>query len=182
MLVTLIIGSEIAFWVLLGAGLAVRYLLRRPRVGAALLVCVPLVDLVLPAVAVADLRDGGTAAARHGLAAAYVGFSADYGHCVVRWADARFAHRFAGSPKPSPAPRYGRARAVHEWRLFGRTAVSTAAAALLELAVRLVADAGRTAALGEWQVRMGAAAGIPAVVAASHTLWPRREPASSPRG
>lgn len=182
MLVTLIIGCEIAFWVLLGAGLAVRYLLRRPRAGAALLVCVPLVDLVLLAAAVADLRDGGTAASRHGLAAAYVGFSAGYGHSVVRWADARFAHRFAGGPKPPTAPKYGRARAVHEWRLLGRTAVSAAvAAALLQSAVLLVADAGRTAALGEWQVRMAAAAGIHAVVAASYTLWPKREPAARPR-
>ncbi|WP_431965625.1 hypothetical protein [Actinacidiphila sp. bgisy160] len=182
MLVTLIIGCEIAFWVLLGAGLAVRYLLRRPRAGAALLVCVPLVDVVLLAVAAADLREGGTAGARHALAAVYVGFSAGYGHSVVRRADARFAHRFSGGPKPPPAPRYGRARAVHEWRLLGRTAVSAAvAAALLRLAVRLVADAGRTAALREWQVRMVATAGIHAVVAASYTLWPKREPAARPR-
>ncbi|MEU1621984.1 hypothetical protein ABZ479_32370 [Streptomyces sp. NPDC005722] len=182
MLVTLIIACEIAFWVLLGAGLAVRYLLRRPRTGAALLLCVPLVDLVLLAAAVADLRDGGDAAARHGLAAVYVGFSAGYGHSVVRWADARFAHRFAGGPKPPPAPKYGRARAVHEWRLLGRTAVSAAvAAALLQLAVWLVADASRTAALGEWQGRMAVTAGIHAVIAASYTLWPKREPAVRPR-
>ncbi|MDX2705149.1 hypothetical protein PV350_20135 [Streptomyces sp. PA03-6a] len=182
MWVTLIAGCEIAFWVLLGAGLAVRYLLRRPRAGAALLVCVPLVDLLLLAAAVADLGDGGTAAARHGLAAAYVGFSAGYGHGVVRWADARFAHRFAGGPEPSPAPKYGRARALREWRLLGRTAVSAAVAAtLLQLAVWLVADAGRTAALREWQVRMAATAGIHAVVAASYTLWPKRGPAAAPR-
>lgn len=182
MLVTLIIGCEIAFWMLLCSGLAVRYLLRRPKAGAALLVCVPLVDLVLLAAAVADLREGGTAGARHALAAVYVGFSAGYGHSVVRWADARFAYRFSGGPKPLPAPRYGRARAVYEWRLLGRTAVSTAvAAALLQLAVRLVADAGGTAVLGEWQKRMAVTAGIHAAVAASYTLWPKREPSVRPR-
>ncbi|MDX3239184.1 hypothetical protein PV392_26565 [Streptomyces sp. ME03-5709C] len=181
MVVTLIVGCEIAFWVLLGTGLAVRYLLRRPRAGAVLLACVPLADLVLLAAAAADLREGGTAGARHGLAAAYVGFSAGYGHFVVRRADARFAHRFAGGPMPSPVPKYGRARAVHEWRLLGRTTVSAAvAAALLQLAVLFVADAGRTTALREWQLRMAAAAAVHAVVAASYTLWPKREPAARP--
>lgn len=55
----LVIGGEIAFWVLLDAGLAVRHLLRRSRAGAVVLLCVPLVDVVLPAAAVADLRAGG---------------------------------------------------------------------------------------------------------------------------
>ncbi|WP_431947833.1 hypothetical protein [Actinacidiphila sp. bgisy167] len=131
---------------------------------------------------VADLRHGGTAGARHGLAAAYIGFSAGYGHSVIRWADAHFAHRFAGGPEPSPSPVYGRARAVHEWRLLGRTAVSAVVAVvLLQLAIRLAGDTRRTGALQAWQVRMAWITGIHAVIAASYTLWPKREPAARPR-
>ncbi|MDI5944050.1 hypothetical protein QLR68_39155, partial [Micromonospora sp. DH15] len=116
MLVAVIVGCEIGFWVLLVAGLVARYPLRRPRLGAALLVCVPLVDLVLLAAAALDLRRGATADATHGLAAAYLGFSVAFGHSLIRWADQRFAHRFAGGPPPVRPPRYGWARARHEWR------------------------------------------------------------------
>ena len=98
MIVVVIVAVEIAFWVLLAAGLIARYPLRLPRVGAALLVCVPLVDLVLLGATVIDLRGGATAGVAHGLAAVYLGVSVGYGHRMIRWADVRFAHRFAGGP------------------------------------------------------------------------------------
>ncbi|WP_407342151.1 hypothetical protein [Pengzhenrongella phosphoraccumulans] len=87
MLVAVIAACEVGFWVLLGAGLVARYALRRPRLGAALLVGVPLVDLVLLAATVLDLRAGSTATFVHGLAAAYIGFSVAFGHSTIRWAD-----------------------------------------------------------------------------------------------
>lgn len=37
MLLVIIVACEIGFWVLIGAGLTARYLLRRPRLGAGLL-------------------------------------------------------------------------------------------------------------------------------------------------
>ena len=43
----------------------------------------------------------------HGLAAAYLGFSVAFGHSMVRWADQRFAHRFAGGPPPWRPPKQG---------------------------------------------------------------------------
>src|SRR5918999_5442410 len=118
MLVALIVATEIAFWVVLAAGLVARYLLGRRRLGAILLAGVPLVDLVLLTATVIDLRGGATAEVGHGLAAAYIGFSVAFGHSVIRWADARFAHRFAGGPPPQRPPRHGRARARYEWREF----------------------------------------------------------------
>lgn len=114
MLVLLIVACEVAFWGLLGAGLVTRYVLRWPRLSASLLVGVPLVDLVLLAATVVDLRRGATATAAHGLAAAYIGFSVAFGHGIIRWADDRFAHRFAGGPPPRRPPRYGRERARTE--------------------------------------------------------------------
>ncbi|MFJ4843856.1 MULTISPECIES: hypothetical protein [unclassified Streptomyces] len=114
--------------------------------------------------------------------ARYLGFSVAYGHYLVRWADARVAYRFAGGPRPQGPPKFGRARAVHEWRMCGRTALAAVPAALLlECAVRLVGDADRTEALRQWQLRLAWVTGLNAAFAASYTLWPRREPATGPR-
>ncbi|WP_435209676.1 hypothetical protein [Micromonospora sp. bgisy143] len=151
MLVAVIIGCEIAFWVLIAAGLVARYPLRRPRLGAVLLVCVPLVDLALLAASVLDLRRGATADVTHGLAAAYLGFSVAFGHSMVRWADQRFAHRFAGGPPPVRPPRYGWARARHEWREWAKALLGWAVACgLLGAAILWVNDAERTRELGNW--------------------------------
>src|SRR5918996_719589 len=116
MIAALIIASEIAFWLVLLGGLATRYLLRRPRLGAALLLTTPLVDVALLAFTVIDLRGGATATAAHALAAVYIGVSVAFGHSIVGWADARFAHRFAGAPAPMRAPRSGRVHAANERR------------------------------------------------------------------
>lgn len=151
MLVILIAACEIGFWVVLAAGLIARYWLRWPRVGATLLVCVPLVDLVLLAATVIDLRNGATATAAHGLAAAYLGFSVAFGHQVITNLDARAAHRFAGGPAPVPPPREGPGRVRHAWQQWRRAAAAWAiACGLLLSAIIVVGDPDRTAQLNNW--------------------------------
>ena len=59
--ITIIVACEIAFWVVLAAGLVARYGLRRRRLGAILLACVPLVDVVLLVATVLDLSRGARA-------------------------------------------------------------------------------------------------------------------------
>ncbi|MFE6777166.1 hypothetical protein [Streptomyces sp. NPDC057702] len=178
MIVTMIVVAEVGFWVLLVGGLCLRYPLRRPRAGAALLLCEPLLELTLLAATVVDLRGGATASARHGLAAVYVGFSVGYGHYTVAWADRHFAYRFAGGPRPAKPPKYGMARAVHEWRMWLRTALGAGVAAgLLQLAIWYVDDPDRTAALRDTQTPMGILTGIWLLVALSYTLWPKDDPA-----
>jgi hypothetical protein len=175
MLVAVIAACEIGFWVVLAAGLAARYPLRMRRTGAALLLGVPLVDLVLLVATVADLRGGATAGFAHGLAAAYLGYSVAFGHSMVRWADERFAHRFAGGPPPRRKPRYGRARARYEWVEFGKAAVATAIGCALLLAmIALVGDADRTAALTGWTARLGLVLAVWSLWPITHTLWPSR--------
>lgn len=176
MLVTVIVACEVMFWVFVLAGLASRYLLRRPRLGAALLVAAPLVDLVLLAATVLDLRDGGTAGTPHALAAVYLGVSVGFGHSMVRWADERFAHRFAGGPAPAPRPRTGRAHAAHERRGLARHAVAYAVgASLLGAGILLVGDADRTEAmlgmLRLWTLVLA----VDGVVSLSYTVRPRPE-------
>lgn len=169
MVLTVLVAGEIGFWVLLGAGLLARYLLRLRRVGAALLICVPLVDLVLLIATAIDLRRGATANATHGLAAAYLGFSIAFGHSMIRWADQRFAHRFAGGPPPWKPPKGGWARTRHEWREWGKGMLGWAiACALLGAGILLVGDADRTAELRGWIVRLS---GVMVIWLVIDPLW-----------
>lgn len=140
MIVAAIVGAEIGFWVLLFAGLLVRYALRRPRLGGWLLVGVPLVDLVLLVLTVVDLRAGSEPHAAHGLAAVYLGMSVAFGHQLVRAADVRVAHRLAGGPAPAPRPAGGTSeRVLAEWRDFGRALLAGTISAVLLLAAAWLA-------------------------------------------
>jgi hypothetical protein len=178
MLVGLIVACEIAFWVLLAAGLGLRYLARMPRLSVAVLLCEPLLELVLLVVTAIDLRGGAQPDWKHGLAAVYIGFTVTHGHYMIRWADGHFAHRFAGGPPPVRRPKYGRGRTVHEWKMSARAVLGAAVAAgLLQCAAWYVGDGTRAAPLHAWQDRMGVVAVISLLIALSYTLWPKREPA-----
>lgn len=183
MLYAVIVTCEVLFWVLVLAGLVTRYVLKRPRAGAALLVGAPLVDLVLLTATVADLRSGGTAGTAHALAAVYIGVSVGFGHSMVRWADERFAHRYAGGPAPRRAPRTGRAHAAHERRGLLRHVVAyLVGVTLLGLAVIVIGDPGRTEALTQvirlWTLVLG----VDAVISLSYTVRPRAEERVGARG
>lgn len=176
MIVHLIIACEIMFWVFIAAGLAARYLLRRKTLGAALLICAPLVDVVLLVATALDLRGGGEANFTHGLAAAYIGFSVAFGHSLISWADARFAYRFAGGPAPVAPPKYGSARALREWREFGKAAIAWAVACgLLGAAIFLVDDPTRTGSLDGWISKLTVVLAIWGAIALSYTVFPKRE-------
>lgn len=159
-----IVACEIAFWVVLAAGLAARYLLRWQRTSVVLLVCTPLLDVVLLAFTVADLRGGGEATGVHGLGAAYLGFSVAFGHTMIRWADQRVAHRFAGGPPPVKPPRKGPARVRYEWREWGKclaaVGIACAAMALLSFVVASPAQTEALWAPGGWMMRLGIVAAI----------------------
>ncbi|MCQ9707551.1 hypothetical protein M7752_14125, partial [Streptomyces sp. BSP1] len=109
MIVTLIVICEVGFWVLLAAGLGLRYLAKMPRTGAAVLLCEPLLEVVLLVVTVLDLRAGADPDWKHGLAAVYIGYTAAFGHYTVRWLDGHARHRLAGGPPPVRPPRFGAA-------------------------------------------------------------------------
>ncbi|MGY0058367.1 hypothetical protein ACWY4P_17735 [Streptomyces sp. LZ34] len=176
MIVGLIVASEVGFWVVLLGGLCVRYVLRKPRAGAALLACVPLLDVVLLVATVIDLRRGAEPSTAHGLAAVYLGFSVAYGHYMITWADGRFAHRFAGGPPPVKPPKYGVARVRHEWRLWRMTLIAAAiAVAVLQMCVWLIGDGDSTGSMVAWQLQMLKVAGIHLLIAVGYTVWPPKE-------
>lgn len=140
-ILAVIVGCEIGFWVLVLGGLAVRYPLRRPGLSKAILLLVPLLDLTLLVAVALDLNRGTPVDSIHGLASIYLGGTVAFGHSMINWADARFAHRFAGGPKPVKPPTHGPAALRHEWRLFARWLLAAAiAAAAIFLLSNTVAD------------------------------------------
>lgn len=124
-----------------------------------------------------DLRlGGGEADVAHGLAAIYLGVSVAWGHAMVRWADARFAHRFAGGSPPPRPPKTGPEHARRERRRWGRHVLAWAVGCGLLLAgIALVGDPDRTEALAAiargWTVVLV----VDFVWSFSYTLWPRKK-------
>ena len=146
----LIVGCETAFWVVLLLALAARYLLRRERLSRALLLSLPLVDLLLLAFTAVDLEAGTPATFAHGLASAYVGFTIAFGAVAVRWADAHFAYRFAGGPVP-PGPPTGWIAVRYELELWLRSIVAWIIALVLLVAlIAYIDDAAVTQPLHDW--------------------------------
>jgi hypothetical protein len=177
MILVAIVVCEVAFWVAIIAGLSARYLLRRPRLGAALLILAPVIDIVLLALVAIDLLGGGTASWHHGLAAIYIGISVAYGRRMVSWADVRFQQRFAGGPAPERLT--GARYTLKCWMDALLTGLAVAiAAAILGAIILLVGDAERTAALSDFFAVLGIIFAIDFVWALSYTIRPKR-PASS---
>ena len=156
MIVAFILACEAMFWVLLLGGLAARYLLRSRRLSTVLLLLVPVLDVVLLAAISLHLASGADAEAGHGLGALYLGFTVAWGHPLIRWADARFAHRFAGGPPPPKPPRAGVAGVRHEAVAWLRTTAGCAiGAAVLGGLMWLAGDPERTQALNGYFSPLG---------------------------
>jgi hypothetical protein len=181
----LIIGCEIGFWVLVACGLVARYVFGAKRLGLALLMATPVVDLILLAAAAVDLHLHGEGTPgsswAHGLAALYVGISLAFGHKMIRWADAAAAKR-AGLG-PGPRKLYGSAYTAECWRDFARALLAVAIAAVLLKGLDLIAGTPLTRT-GELLAAMVPAMHLWLVVeliwSVSYTIWPRK-PANSPQ-
>jgi len=150
-LLVLILGCEIAFWVVLLLGLVARYLFGWWRAGLYFLYSTPVIDLVLLVATVVDLRNGSEATFFHGLAAAYIGFSLAFGRRAIDWADAHFAHRFAGGPRPVKAPPQGWGNLLYELKLWGRALAACGITFVLHrLMILLVGSPDNGVALYAW--------------------------------
>lgn len=154
-----IIAGEVGFWVFLLIGLVTRYPLRMRRFSTIVLLALPVIDFAVLAVSVIDLAGGAKANLSHGLAAVYLGFSVVFGPSMVRWADVRFAHRFAGGPPPPPKPT-GRAKVAREWRDWGKCLLAgVISAGLLLVAILLIGRPNDVQALWDWLPRLGGLVG-----------------------
>lgn len=180
MIAAMIIACEIGFWLFVLAGLVCRYLLKLRRLGGVLLACTILVDAALLIFTAIDMRRGATAGFFHGLAGVYIGISVVFGKQMIRWADERFAHRFAGGPAPVPKPRYGVEHARYERKMWFKHLLAwMIGSALLAGLVLAVDDIERSRKLlqtiGRWAIVLG----IDFLISFSYTIWPRKEKAVS---
>ena len=148
-----ILACEIGFWVFVFGGLALRYLLRARRLSTVVLACVPVIDVVLLVAVALDLHRGGEIGLAHRLAPIYLGITVMFGHRMIAWADARFAHRFADGPAPQRIPKHGPVRIRHEWADFARWlgAAGIAAAVIATLGYTVADDVQREAMFGGFQ-------------------------------
>ncbi|MBW7454599.1 hypothetical protein ACFOLF_17120 [Paenibacillus sepulcri] len=174
MITVVIIGCEIAFWIFVLAGLVCRYILKAKRTGAILLYCTPVIDLILLIAAVTDLRGGAEASAAHGLAAIYIGVSLIYGHGMIKWADIRFAHRFANGPAPVKRVKHGKEHARNERKGWFQHALAWGIGCAILYGMIVMVNAGdRTAGLMQiiriWSLVLA----IDFVISFSYTLWPK---------
>ncbi|MFF0448558.1 hypothetical protein ACFYT4_19450 [Streptomyces sp. NPDC004609] len=178
MIVALIVTCEIGFWVLLAAGLGSRYLLKKPRLGMALLLCEPVLEVVLLIVTAIDLKNGAQPSWQHGLAALYIGYTVGHGHRTVMWLDGIAAHRFGGAPPPVKPPQYGMQRAWHETKVwFGTLIGAVVATGLLWLSILYVDDPGRSGSLESWIGQAWKFAAIHGLIVLAYVVWPKKEPA-----
>ncbi|GAA5179607.1 hypothetical protein GCM10023322_10090 [Rugosimonospora acidiphila] len=174
-MLALIVGCEVAFWILLATALATRYVLPARKLGAVLLISVPLVDVVLVVASLVDLRRGGEASPSHGLAAIYLGVSVAFGRQMVSWAGQRFARRFAHGPAPTRPPLVGRDHASHERRQWLRHLLAyLIATGVLGLFTLLVGDIDRTVPMWAPMAPWAIALVIDFVISFSYTLAPRK--------
>ncbi|TYS47777.1 hypothetical protein [Bacillus infantis] len=168
-----IILCEVGFWVLILAGLCMRYLFGKKKTGLILLAMTPAVDLLLLAAAGADLYRGSEATQAHALAAVYIGVSIAFGKSMIQWADERFLYYIAKKGK-RPEKRYGMNHASHNLKGLARHgAAYIIGAALLMGTVLIIDDPGRTEALSGavkiWSIVLAA----DLVYCISYFIWPK---------
>ena len=171
----LIAACEVGFWLILAAGLLLRYLTPLRRAANTVLACVPATDLVLLAATVIHLHSGAAPQPTDGLAAVYLGVSIAFGPTMLKWADARFAHRFAGAPPAPRPPKYGREHARHERRMWLRHLLAfSIGSALLLAATLLTGGPHKATPLLNWIPRWAIVLLIDAVWSFSYSLFPRK--------
>lgn len=180
MILGIIIACEVGFWAAILSGLTARYILGARRLGTALLLCAPLIDVVLLVAVTVHLSSGAAASWHHGLAALYIGFSITYGHRMIAWADTRFARRFAGGPAPWKLT--GARYTQRCWGDFLRTlGAAVIAGGILTAITWWIDDPARTEALTRWNGILGIIVAAEFIWALSYTIWPRKPSTSTDR-
>lgn len=156
MIVIGILACEIGFWVVLGLGLALRYLAGLRKVSNVLLLCVPMLDVLLLTLIAWDLLVNHTTADfGHGLGAIYLGFTVAFGHQIITRVDAWFAHRFAGGAAPAETPKSGISRVKYEWNQWFRMLLCAVISSVVLGGITLIVDdLTRTGELLAWILRV----------------------------
>ncbi|MGP7816739.1 2TM domain-containing protein [Niallia sp. 01092] len=170
----LIIGCEIAFWIVVTVGLCCRYIFHQKKLGNILLLLTPFIDLFLLLFTVVDLKNGSPASTVHGLAAVYIGVTIGFGHQLIKWMDQRFAYQFANGPKPEK--KYGQEHAKKERTGWLRHLLSyVIGTSLLLIIITWINNPQQTdpfiRLIKIWSIILG----IDFIISFSYTVWPKKK-------
>ncbi|TYR81319.1 hypothetical protein FZC66_05525 [Priestia megaterium] len=171
----MIVACEIAFWLVIVAGLVARYVWKKEKLGLMFLALTPVVDLLLLLITGVDLYNGAVATIAHGVAAVYIGVSIAFGKSMIKWADERFQY-YVTKQGSKPLKRYGMDHAKHGLKgWISHLIAYVIGAALLASIIYFVDDPTRTEALSGILKIWSLVLGIDFVITGSYFIWPKKE-------
>ena len=173
-----ILLAEIAFWVVISAGLVSRYIWKRQRLSIVLLALTPVIDLALLMLTAIDLRNGQAASVVHGIAAIYIGISVAYGKTMIEWADDKFHQWILKQPKEK-VRLFGKAKGIHELTMWSRHIVSYGiGSALLYGMIQYIGESGNTDVFWEMIKYWGIIVLIDGAISISYILLSKEKKAA----
>ncbi|MCP1189951.1 hypothetical protein NKR17_12890 [Priestia flexa] len=170
----MIVGCEIAFWIVILLGLTTRYIAKKEKMGFFLLALTPVIDLILLLVTGIDLYNGTKATTVHGIAAIYIGVSLAFGKSMIKWADERFLY-YVTKQGAKPIRRFGLEHAKHGLKGWFQHLIAYAiGAGLLVVIINLLNNAQQTEALSGILQMWTLVLAIDFCITMSYFIWPRR--------
>ncbi|WP_028476903.1 hypothetical protein [Nocardia sp. CNY236] len=145
-IVAVILACEAGFWIIAAVGLLLRYGPRLQKVSTAVLAMVPLIDVILLVAVAIDVHQGAEVTGVHRLAGIYLGVTIVFGKPAIQWLDARFAHWFAGAPRPPKRSRDSAEVLRAEMKSFGRWLIAGGIALIVCLGLSITVAAPEQAA------------------------------------
>lgn len=168
-----ILLAEVAFWVVISAGLVSRYIWKRQRLSIVLLALTPVIDLALLVLTAIDLRNGQVASVVHGIAAIYIGVSVAYGKTMIEWADEKFHHWILKQSKEKEKL-FGKAKGIHELKMWIRHIIAYGmGSALLYGMIQYIGDSGNTDVFWQMIKYWGIIVLIDGAISISYILFPK---------
>lgn len=170
----LIVGAEIAFWVVIFLGLIIRYVLKKKGLGLFFLALTPVIDLILLIATAVDLYNGATASTVHGIAAIYLGVSIAFGKSLIQWADRQFTY-YVLKTGTKPVKKYGYSYARHQIKGSLQHVLAFAIGAAFIFGIHyFIGDPERTANLLNPLRVWALVVVIDLAISASYFVWPKR--------
>ncbi|TDM07517.1 hypothetical protein [Macrococcus lamae] len=174
----LIIGAEIAFWLLVLGGLTARYIWKKPRLSLILFALVPVVDLILLASATIDMIGGATATFAHSLAAVYIAVSLVFGKRMIAGADAwyrKWILKESGEKKKLYGMEYSIASLKFTLHHLAAYLIGTG---LMWLVIWLVGNSDRTLIMSSYIKLWSVIMMIDIIITVTYFIWPRKRKTS----
>ena len=170
-----IITAEVAFWIVILLGLICRYRFKKTTLSIVFFALTPVIDLILIALTVMDLRAGTPASTSHGIAAVYIGVSIAYGKTMIAWADEKFQQWFLKQPLTKERLT-GLAKGIHEMKMLGLHVIAYAiSACLLYAMIVFIGQLTDTSSLLQVMKVWGIVLIVDAVISISYIIFPSKK-------